>query len=177
MFLLPDDYNINMNFSTSASPMLQVWFLHNLLLQKRMWVPGKWLVLSNHDSLISSLSVCRCAQGLQMKAAESSISKKERRAHVHRASGKIFHTNTHKRWIICCFRCMPIYGNGQSVCRPKDGVKTAPTCVNNSSSSFWPMAKQQILDHLNYNTKRMFKSQMEVNIQGNSVRTFSVRGL
>ena len=59
---------------------------------------------------------------------------------------------------------MPIYGNGQSVCRPKDGVKTAPTCANNSSSSFWPVAKKQILENLNYNAKRMFKSQMEVHI-------------
>ena len=64
MFLLPDDYNINMNFSASASPVLQVWFLHNLLLQKRLWVPGKWLVLSNHDSLISSLCLQVCAGAL-----------------------------------------------------------------------------------------------------------------
>ena len=93
----------------------------------------------------------------------------QRRNAVHMCTGpqeRFFTpiTNTHKRWIICCFRCTPIYGNGQSVCRPKDGVKTAPTCANNSSSSFWPMAKKQILENLNYNTKRMFKSQMEVNI-------------
>ena len=154
-----------MNFSTSASPMLQVWFLHNLLLQKRMWVPGKWLVLIMILSYLPSLSA-GVRRGFRRKLQKVRF---QRRNAVHmctRPQERFFTpiTNTHKRWIICCFRCTPIYGNGQSVCRPKDGVKTAPTCANNSSSSFWPMAKQQILDHLNYNTKRMFKSQMEVNI-------------
>ena len=53
---VPGAWWLNLHVSTSASPMLQVWFLHNLLLQKRMWVPGKWLVLIMILSYLLSLS-------------------------------------------------------------------------------------------------------------------------